>query len=162
MTNGWQINMLISAHSGQPINFRAGTDANGDGDTYDRIDLAGDPFANLPGAPNSTSRTWVNRSAFRSPAAGTTGNLGRNAINGPGFFSIDPSMFKEFAIKERLKAQFRVEVFNVLNWTNYANPTVTFNSGSFGLMSNTRNGSGAPGLGFGEPRNLQLALKLVF
>jgi len=39
---------------------------------------------------------------------------------------------------------------------NYANPTTTFNSGGFGLISNTRNGSGAPGLGFGEPRNVQL------
>ncbi len=71
-------------------------------------------------------------------------------------------MFKEFPIRERLKAQFRIEVFNVLNWTNYANPTVTFNSGSFGLIGNTRNGSGAPGLGFGEPRNLQLALKFLW
>ena len=54
------------------------------------------------------------------------------------------------------------QVFNVLNWTNYANPTTTFNSGSFGLISNTRNGSGAPGLGFGEPRNVELALKFVW
>ena len=81
---------------------------------------------------------------------------------GPGFFSIDPSIFREFAIKESLRLQFRVEVFNVLNWTNYANPTVTFNSGSFGLISNTRNGSMAPGLGFGEPRNAQLAMKVVW
>jgi hypothetical protein len=104
----------------------------------------------------------VNRAAFALPAAGSLGNLGRNAIYGPSFFSIDPSAFKEFAIKEHLKAQFRVEVFNVLNWTNFANPTTTFNSGSFGTITNTRNGSGAPGLGFGEPRNVQFALKLVW
>jgi len=162
LTQGWQLNSLISAHTGVPINFRAGTDANGDGDTYDRIDVVGDPFADLPAAPNATSRTWVNRNTFRAAAAGTTGNLGRNAIYGPGFFSVDPSLFKEFAIKERLKAQLRIEVFNALNWTNYANPTVTFNSGSFGLISNTRNGSGSPGLGFGEPRNAQFALKLMW
>ena len=162
LTQGWQINMLTTAHTGLPILFRAGTDANQDGDVYDRIDLKGDPFANLPAAPNASSRVWVNRAAFATAAAGTTGNLGRNTIYGPGFFSIDPSMFKEIAIKEKLRAQFRVEVFNVLNWTNYANPTTTFNSGSFGLISNTRNGSGAPGLGFGEPRNVQLALKFLW
>ena len=100
--------------------------------------------------------------AFRAAAAGTTGNLGRNAIYGPGFASIDPSLFKDFKILERLKAQFRVEVFNVLNRANLANPTTTFNSGSFGLISNTRNGGGAPGLGFGEPRNVQFAIKLLF
>ncbi len=162
LTQGWQINTLITAHTGQPINFRAGTDVNGDGDTFDRIDLIGDPFANLPAAPNATSRVWVNRNAFKAAAAGTTGNLGRNAIYGPGFFTMDPSLFKEFALRERLRLQFRAEIFNVLNWANYANPTTTFNSGSFGLISNTRNGGGAPGLGFGEPRNAQFALKLLW
>jgi hypothetical protein len=80
LTQGWQINTLLTAHTGQPINFRAGTDANGDGDTFDRIDLMGDPFANVPAAPNSASVRWVNRDAFRAAAPGTTGNLGRNAI----------------------------------------------------------------------------------
>jgi hypothetical protein len=162
LTQGWQINGLATAHTGLPILFRAGTDVNGDGDTFDRINLVGDPFANVPANTSPTSRVWVNRAAFASPAAGTLGNLGRNAIYGPGFFSIDPSAFKEIPITERFKAQFRVEVFNVLNWTNYANPTTTFNSGSFGTITNTRNGSGAPGLGFGEPRNMQLALKLIW
>ena len=161
LTGGWQLNTLVTAHTGQPINFRSGTDSNGDGDTFDRIDLVGDPFANLP-ASAATSRVWVNRAAFAAPAAGTTGNLGRNAIYGPGFFTLDPSLFKEFPIKERLRAQFRVEMFNALNWANFANPTTTFNSGSFGLISNTRNGSSAPGLGFGEPRNVQFALKLLW
>ena len=42
------------------------------------------------------------------------------------------------------------------------NPSCNFSSGSFGRLSNTRNGASAPGLGFGEPRNVQLALKLIF
>ncbi len=162
LTQGWQLNALTTAHTGTPILFRAGTDVNGDGDTFDRINIIGDPFANLPAASGPTSRVWVNRAAFAAATPGTIGSLGRNVISGPGFFSIDPSLFKNFAITERFKAQFRVEVFNVLNWTNYANPTVTFNSGSFGTITNTRNGGGAPGLGFGEPRNAQLALKLIW
>jgi hypothetical protein len=162
LTQGWQINTLATAHTGLPILFRAGTDVNSDGDTFDRINLVGDPFANVPAQTSNTSRVWVNRAAFASPAAGTLGNLGRNVIFGPSFFSIDPSAFKEFPIREGIKLQFRAEIFNVLNWTNYANPTVTFNSGSFGTITNTRNGSGAPGLGFGEPRNVQLALKLLW
>jgi Carboxypeptidase regulatory-like domain/TonB dependent receptor len=162
LTGGWQFNFLTTAHTGLPILFRAGTDVNGDGDTFDRINLVGDPFANVPLNTSATSRNWVNKAAFASAAAGTLGNLGRNAIFGPSFFAIDPSAFKEFKIKERISAQFRVEVFNVLNWANFANPTVTFNSGSFGTITNTRNGSGAPGLGAGEPRNVQLALKLLW
>ena len=162
LTSGWQLNALATAHTGLPILFRAGTDVNGDGDTFDRMNLVGDPFANVPGTTSATSRVWVNKAAFAAAPAGTLGNLGRNAIFGPGFFSIDPSLFKEVAVTERIRAQFRVEVFNVLNWTNFANPTATFNSGSFGTISNTRNGGGAPGLGFGEPRNAQVALKLLW
>lgn len=162
LTQGWQINTLFSGHTGLPVLFRAGTDVNGDGDTFDRINLVGDPFANLPANTSPTSRVWVNKAAFAAAAAGTLGNLGRNAIYGPGFFTIDPSAFKEFQISERFRAQFRVEVFNAMNWTNFANPTTTFNSGSFGTITNTRNGGGAPGLGFGEPRNAQLALKLLW
>ena len=162
LTSGWQLNTLATAHTGLPILFRAGTDVNGDGDTFDRMNLVGDPFANIPATTSATSRVWVNKAAFAAAPAGTLGNLGRNVIFGPGFFSIDPSLFKEVAVTERIRAQFRVEVFNVLNWTNFANPTATFNSGSFGTISNTRNGSGAPGLGFGEPRNAQLALKLLW
>ncbi len=162
LTSGWQINTLITAHTGLPILFRAGTDANGDGDTFDRMDLIGDPFADVPASTSSTSVRYVNRSAFKAAAAGLPGTLGRNAIFGPGFASIDPSLFKEFPIKERLHAQFRIEVFNVLNRANLTNPTSTFNSGSFGLITNTRNGGGAPGLGAGEPRNVQLALKFLW
>ena len=67
-------------------------------DTFDRIDLIGDPFANVPAAPSTTSVRWVNRDAFKTAAAGTTGNLGRNAVNGPGFFTIDPSLFKSAGV----------------------------------------------------------------
>jgi hypothetical protein len=78
------------------------------------------------------------------PAPGTLGNLGRNAIFGPGFFTSDPSMFREFAIGEPVRA-----------------PTTTCNSGSFGSIGNTRNRSGARGPGAGESSNVQLALKFV-
>jgi hypothetical protein len=53
-------------------------------------------------------------------------------------------------------------MFNASDRTSLANPTATLTSASFGLIVNTKNGSIAPGLGFGEPRNTQLALKLVF
>lgn len=162
LTGGWQLNALATAHTGLPILFRAGTDVNGDGDTFDRMNLVGDTFANLPANTSATNRVWVNRAAFAAAPAGTQGNLGRNAIFGPGFFSLDPSLFKEVAVTERFRVQLRFEVFNALNWTNFANPTTTFNSGAFGTISNTRNGGGAPGLGFGEPRNAQVALKLLW
>ena len=75
---------------------------------------------------------------------------------------MDFSVFKKTSITEKIAAEFRVEIFNLFNRTNYANPNTTFSSGSFGQISATRNGGSAPGLGFGEPRNTQLGLRLVF
>ena len=75
---------------------------------------------------------------------------------------MDFSVFKNTPITEKLRAEFRVEIFNLTNRINYANPGTTFSSGSFGQITSTRNGGSAPGLGFGEPRNTQLGLRLIF
>ena len=76
---------------------------------------------------------------------------------------MDFSIFKETPVTERLKTQFQLEIFNVLNRANYANPGGNLNApASFALIANTRNGAAAPGIGFGEPRNVQLALKLIW
>jgi hypothetical protein len=75
---------------------------------------------------------------------------------------VDFSVFKKTPITEQVLSEFRVEIFNIGNRTNWANPGTNFASGSFGQLTSTRNGGSAPGLGFGEPRNVQLALKLIF
>lgn len=162
LTQGWQFNMLITAHTGLPFNITSGTDVNSDGDNTDRPNLVGDPFANVPGRTTQSSIPFFNRSAFANAPAGTLGNLGRNALYGPGFATVDPSIFKNFTIREGISLQVRGEIFNLFNRANLTNPTTALNSGNFGLITNTRNGGGAPGLGFGEPRNVQLAVKLLF
>ncbi len=160
---GWQFNLLATAHTGEPLDLAAGTNISASGDSKDRPDQVGDPFAGIvqPAAPSKSIR-WLNKAAFATPAAGSFGNYVRNSLRGPGFGALDFSVFKTTNITEKLKAQFRVEVFNLLDRANYANPNTTYSSGSFGLITNTRNGGSAPGLGFGEPRNVQLALKLMF
>jgi hypothetical protein len=61
-----------------------------------------------------------------------------------------------------LLSELRIETFNIFNHVNWANPNANLSSASFGQLTNTRNGSSAPGLGFGEPRNVQLGLKFIF
>ena len=58
--------------------------------------------------------------------------------------------------------ELRAEIFNIFNEVDWANPSPNFSSGSFGRLSQTKSGAGAPGLGVGEPRNVQLALKIIF
>jgi hypothetical protein len=162
LTNGWQLNALVTYTTGSPINITAGTNVSGTSEGKDRADLVGDPYANVPVLSNTRAVQYFNPAAFGKPAAGTFGNLGRDALYGPGFGSVDFSVFKKIPITERIAGQFRVEIFNLLNRTNWANPTTTLTSATFGQLTQTKNGSSAPGLGFGEPRNVQLAFKLTF
>ncbi len=162
LTKGWQLNALFTAFTGQPINILAGTNVSGTGENQDRVDVVGNPFNNVPVLTNTTAVQYFNTAAFAKPAAGTFGNIGRDLFYGPGFASVDFSVFKRTPITERISTEFRVEIFNLFNRTNYANPNVTFSSSSFGQMTQTLNGSSAPGLGFGEPRNTQLALKVIW
>jgi carboxypeptidase family protein/TonB-dependent receptor-like protein len=163
VAKGWQFNSFISAHTGLPLDIRAGSNVSDSFDGADRVDLVGDPFAGVVQPANTTVRAFFNPGAFALPARGTFGNLGRNAISGPGFSAVDFSVFKTTAVRERASIQFRFEVFNLFNRANWANPGVSLASAtSFGLITNTRNGGSAPGIGPGEPRNVQLALKVLF
>jgi len=92
--------------------------------------------------------------AFRAPAAGTFGNSGRNSITGPSFFNTDLSVFKNFSITERWKAQFRTEIFNVFNYTSLGNPNSCVDCGGGGLITGTA-------IGY-RPRQVQFGLKINF
>ena len=116
---------------------------------------------------NSTSVNYQyianpNSSVYVKQVKGTFGTTRRDSIYGPGLGSVDFSVFKHTPITERIGSEFRVEIYNIANQANFANPSGTITSGSFGRLNQTRNGSSAPGLGFGEPRNVQLALKVTF
>lgn len=97
----------------------------------------------------------MSRAAFRrlDPAteAGHFGNEGRNVVRGPGIANIDLSLFKNFAITESKRLQFRAECFNLANHANFALPQNDIASPEFGQI-----------LEAGPPRLFQLALKLIF
>lgn len=162
LTKGWQFNSLLTFATGTPVNILDGTNVSATGENKDRPNLVTDPFASVPALTGTLAVQYFNPAAFQKEAAGTFGNLGRDAFYGPNFGSWDFSVFKRTPITERVNTEFRVEILNLLNKTNWANPTATLTSASFGQLTQTRNGSSAPGLGFGEPRNVQLALKLIF
>jgi len=94
---------------------------------------------------------------------GTFGNLERNALYGPGFKSVDVSVFKTTKLSGGTSLQLRLEMFNLFNTINWANPgAVLGTSTTFGVITNTRNANNAPGIGAGEPFNVQLAAKFIF
>jgi hypothetical protein len=162
LADGWQVNAIATFQSGSPFNITTGTDASGTGVRSDRPNLVGDPYANVT-QTSSTSQQWFNPAAFSQPAPGTFGNLGRNALYGPGFKTVDLSVFKTTKLSGGTSLQLRLEMFNLFNVTNWANPGATVSSStSFGVITNTRNANNAPGIGSGEPFNVQLAAKILF
>ncbi len=113
---------------------------------------------------------WLNPAAFVDAPAGTWGTTSRNEFVGPGYGDVDLSVFKNTKVGERVTAQFRVEMFNLFNKTNYApplggsdffNPNYTYDN-ALQLFTTIGNFNGAPGIGAGEPYNTQFALKLIF
>jgi hypothetical protein len=162
LTGGWELHSLLTFSTGQPLNILAGTNVSGTGENQDRVNIIGDPFANVPVLTGTTAVQYLNPAAFAKPAAGTFGNIGRDLLYGPGFGSVDFSVFKKTRITERIATEFRVEMFNLFNRTNWANPNVTFSSSSFGQLTQTFSNGSAPGLGVGEPFNTQIALKVIW
>jgi hypothetical protein len=72
-------------------------------------------------------------------------------------------VFKTTKLSRGASLQLRLEMFNLFNTINWANPgAVLGTSTTFGVITNTRNANNAPGIGAGEPFNVQLAAKLIF
>ena len=162
LLSGWALSSLISLHTGQPFTVFSSSDTTGTGEGVQRADQIGDPFAGVSHAFSKSGVTWVNPAAFTNPAPGTFGTSPRNGYYGPGFASVDFSVVKNTKITERVNTQFRIEMYNLFNRINLAPPSGGL-GGGFGVSSDTIGDyNGAPGIGPGEPFNMQLALKIIF
>jgi hypothetical protein len=159
LTNGWQVNGLLSFHGGQPFTIHASGDISGTNEGNDRAVQIGNPRVGYQG--QSTTANWIDLSAFANPAPGTFGTSRRNAFYAPGYSDVDFSVFKNTKVYERLTIQLRAELFNTFNRTNFAPPSASV-GGSSQLYDTIGDYNGAPGIGAGEPFNAQLGAKIIF
>jgi hypothetical protein len=90
--------------------------------------------------------------SFSVPTPGKMGTCGRNTLSGPGFIQFDIGILKSFDVADDWKLDFRTEIFNAFNKTNFGQANTNIQSGSFGLITGTR----APN------RIIQFGLKLNF
>jgi hypothetical protein len=171
---GWTFTAIQTVESGLPITFWQGQDVALDGtqNSQQHAQLAPDATDSTItlSHPNRTAfvNDFFNAAAFINPnlvPPGTYGNSGRGLISGPGFANTDFSILRDFPLRERLKLQFRTEMFNVFNQVNFALPNSYANSalvtstgalangGTFGQIQSTVSGTG---------RQIQFALKLLW
>jgi Carboxypeptidase regulatory-like domain/TonB dependent receptor len=158
LVEGWQFSSITQLQSGNPVNL-VFNDSTLTGTVTNQLatlrpDLIG-PITILED-PNR----WFDTSAFAAPTAPALhfGSLGRNVVIGPGFHNIDFSVLKKTAITERLRTEFRAEIFDLFNHANFGQPGRVFGTPTFGQITNTR----FPTSDSGSSRQLQFAVKLIF
>lgn len=165
---GWQITGIQSWHTGVPFSLGEGTqpclDNNFD-NPRPNVVAGCDIYA------NQTVHQWYNPACFTASTYGTLGNMGRNALVGPGLIETDIGVMKETRIRERVSLQFRAELFNLFNHPNFSYPvTSVFSAGSASTnYQSTPNATageitslvGSGGLS-NVARQTQLSLKLLF
>ncbi len=134
LVGGWQISGVTALRSGRPFNIILNFDnANiGQSSLSLRPNLLGDAY---PEGFRSIPAQWFNTTAFGVPSPYTFGNLGRNALLGPGFQSWDFGVFKNIPIREGVRLQFRSEFFNAFNNVNFGNPGGILGNPDFGQIS---------------------------
>jgi len=111
--------------------------------------VVGDPTAVAGG---QTINSWFNTNAFAAPAPGTFGNMGRNAVYGPGLSALNMSLHKIFAVTERVKLDFSANASNVTNHPSFALPDSLIGPGHIGRITGTSVGA----------RQMELVLKVAF
>jgi len=156
---GWELSGIVTYNSGLPLTVTSslGNDPGGLGSVNNGPSAAGgrpDLVGNANSGPDiRTINKWFNTAAFAEVPVGVyrPGNAGRGVIDAPGIFRCDVSVFKQFPIREVARFQLRGEAFNVLNHTNFNSPTVLLGNFNFGKI-----------LGSRDPRQIQIAAKLVF
>jgi hypothetical protein len=130
LASGWSLSAIETVQSGLPFTPQLGFNPTNNGDTRNPIRPSLNPnFSGnvILGSPN----LYFDPNAFITPANGTYGNVGRNVLGGPGIVTTDLSILKNTNITEKLRLQFRAELFNMLNHSNFSTPNpVVFTSAS--------------------------------
>ena len=148
----WNLGGVFQAQSGAPFDVTTAVDiagvGPGSGGQY--YDIVGDPQEGRTDF-DGTRAVWFNRNAFRAPAPGTYATTWeRNTLRQPGFWDLHMSLRKSVRVGTH-RAEFRWDVFNVLNHTNLGGANANPTSADFGTIT-SRTGN----------RTMQIGLQYIF
>jgi hypothetical protein len=152
---GWAVAGIVTMESGAPINLgvSGNTVSSVIPNSGERPDLTGS--ISYP----KTVAEWFNPAAFSAPTPGTYGNLGFDALRGPGRDNWNLSLFKNFIISDERgsRIEFRADAFNTWNHTQFKGDD---NNGGISLNQGASNFGAVTGAF--DPREFQLGIKLIF
>jgi hypothetical protein len=183
LTDNWQVGGTVFWHSGFPFSV---TDAAQAGGLESNNDF-GPIYADIVGNPSHSCGKSATTTSCLGPVIGSTNAAGQNISNfaaitgfgdpglqtrnqfrGPHYFNTDLSVLKGFKIPgmESGMLQLGAQAYNVLNHTNFAQPTFDASNPAFGLIqSDVSTPTSVFGAFLGadaDPRILQLKGKFIF
>jgi hypothetical protein len=153
---GWSVNAVSVYQTGFPLQIYQSNNNSNFGYGAQRPNEVSGATLGSSGSVESRLNDYINYSAFTIAPEGTFGSTPRTlgSIRGPGQKNWDLSIFKNFAITERFKAQFRAEALNGFNSPLFHTPDTNLSDGKgvFGVINTTDNFA----------RQLQLAIRVTF
>lgn len=145
---GWQVSGITTYKSGFPLSIRPATNNSNSFGGGQRPNLIGNPHISNP-----TISEWFNVNAFAQPAPFTFGDVPRYMPNlrAPGYKDWDLAIEKWWQLGEKVRMQFRGEMYNAFNQVNFYAPNQTFGSPGFGTISAAL-----------DPRDVQFGMKIYW
>lgn len=163
IVNGWQLGGIFTGNTGLPFSVTMG------GDPARTLTLRRGTRSGQRPDQGTTSNPvtqnpnqWFDPRAFVFPERGVLGNVGRNTMIGPGVKNLDFTLVKDNPIprvSEEFRIQFRVELFNAPNHTNFDLPELT---DAFDAGGKVIENAGRLTRTVTTARQIQLGLKIIF
>jgi hypothetical protein len=147
----WQLSGIVTLQSGSPFTIMSSNSAAASAGTANGELIA--PLVIAQGR-SAQVKSYFNTSAVTQTAGGTYGNLGRNAVVGPGYVNTDATISRSFHVPlgDAGRLTFRAEAFNLFNRPDLANPGTKIASSTFGVITSTS----------AAPRIMQFSIKACF
>jgi len=158
--NDWQLSGIASFVSGMAVgvgySLVTATDITGSPTDSARIVVTGNPV--LPKSERTFER-FFRTDVFQAPAVGTIGNAARTLLREPGINNWDLVIFKDFPIREQVRFQFRWELYNAFNHTQFNGIDTSARFDSAGRQVDTLFGQTTSSR---DARRMQFALRFHF
>jgi hypothetical protein len=156
----WQLSGITQFQSGFPIRLQTQNDNELIGSLFffgtGAPQLNGPLHLQNPKTPvtlpnGQIVHYYLDPNQFSDPTLGSFSTTPRSICCGPGENQWDVTLVKKIAFTEAKYAEFRADIFNVFNKTEFVNPDGNFSNSTFGQVQQVR-----------EPRLVQFALKFYF
>jgi hypothetical protein len=150
---GWQMTGILTTHSGLPISITPAANNTVGAASYGFNQRPNIVPGVSPVPQNQSIHDWINPAAFSQPAPFTFGNAPRflSNLRAPGYFNWDVGIQKYWTLRENMRVQFRMELYNAFNHPNFFVPDSNLGDANFGTIT-----------GAYPARSVQFAAKFYF